>query len=123
MEDGVVYFIKADLSEINEDFSFHRTKVGKSKKPRSRKDTLSTGSPVDLIHIRSIVHPKYSRYEKYVHCAFQFYKVRDKKEWFDLPHEIFEEIERGTDRDLDILFEKLCGLSFEDYCRIIPLGY
>jgi len=126
---GLVYFLKADFSPIfelfpfNENISLNRIKVGKSSTVTERKKNLSIGSPVDLLLLRSYPHYKYSKFEKYVHCAFQYYKVEGKNEWFDVSDDILECILLGSNDDLLELFESLCGLSFEEYCRLVPLAY
>lgn len=123
-KEGLVYFLKADFSEINEDLAFHRIKVGKSTTFKNRHETLSLGSPVTLTVIRTIPHSKFSKYEKYIHGAFKRFAIEGKNEWFDVSDEVFDCIDLGTSEDVVNLLESLWGgLTFEDYCRLIPLGY
>jgi len=58
-------------------------KIGKSKDPKSRIKSLSTGNPQPLHLVKSAKVPNAGELEKKMHERYQEYRLHG--EWFDLP--------------------------------------
>lgn len=80
-------------------------KIGMSKQPYKRMQSLQTGSPLEIILIHRIYTFDAIALEKSLHEYFDAYRVRG--EWFDLPAECIQEFPIIANQ-LDAAIEQVC---------------
>ncbi|MFM6311993.1 MAG: GIY-YIG nuclease family protein [Dolichospermum sp.] len=80
-------------------------KIGMSKQPYKRMQSLQTGSPLEIILIHRIYTLDAIALEKSLHEYFDAYRVRG--EWFDLPTECIQEFPIVANQ-LDAVMEQVC---------------
>ena len=80
-------------------------KIGMSKQPYKRMQSLQTGNPLEIILIHRIYTFDAIALEKSLHEYFDAYRVRG--EWFDLPIECIQEFPIVANQ-LDAVIEQVC---------------
>ena len=80
-------------------------KIGMSKQPYKRMQTLQTGSPLEIILLHRIYTFDAIALEKSLHEYFDAYRVRG--EWFDFPIECIQEFPIIANQ-LDAAIEQVC---------------
>lgn len=80
-------------------------KIGMSKQPYKRMQSLQTGSPLEIILLHRIYTFDAIALEKSLHEYFNAYRVRG--EWFDLPAECIQEFPIVANQ-LDAVIEQVC---------------
>lgn len=93
---GFIYLVKQDSS------SFY--KIGKSKKPHKRLESLQIGSPVELIIVERYFSMDCGQLECLLHKYYKHYWVRG--EWFDFPGSVVKDFLMIA-RELDGVVEDL----------------
>jgi hypothetical protein len=101
---GFVYLVRASKT------SFY--KIGCSKKPYQRLQSLQTGSPLEIKIIERIFSFDCQGLEKDLHDYYSAYWLRG--EWFDFPEEVVREFV-STANDLDKTREETLPLIDRDY--------